>query len=364
MKPAVVDPSFSWFVPIDGDGPQLGTDRAERAPTLNYLTDVVLTAERCGYRSLLIPTRFANGSFEESAPLAETWTTVSMLAARTETIRFLVAVRPGFVAPGLFAQQAATLAWHSGGRLDLNVVPGGIQGDFERFGVTLDHEARYALATEWIDAMRALWAADAPVDFAGEHVTLRGALVSPSPGDASPEIYTGGASDSALRLAAGKADVLLAWIQPLEALGELQARARAAFDQAGREARFGLRTHVVVADTEAAAWREAEAVIAAASPEVIAQRAAQVAGTAMVGAAAQAAPSQDHRVGARLWNGISTVRVNCGTAIVGTPDQVADEIAGYGRAGFGEFILSGFPHLETCEQVAAEVVPRVRDRLS
>ena len=132
-------PKFDWFIPIDGDGFHIGTQRAERPPTFEYLRQVVETAESNGFYSLLIPTRFANGLFEESEPLAETWTTVTGLAAVTSKIRFLVAVRPGFISTGLFAQMAATLDQLSGGRIDLNVVPGGIQGDFERFGVEVDH---------------------------------------------------------------------------------------------------------------------------------------------------------------------------------------------------------------------------------
>src|SRR2546422_2715900 len=129
-------PRFDWFIPIDGDGAHIGTRRAERPPTFEYLRRVVEAAEAEGYYSLLIPTRFANGLFEETAPLAETWTTVTALAAVTRRIRFLVAVRPGFISTGLFAQMAAALDQISGGRLGINLGPGGVQGDLERLGGT------------------------------------------------------------------------------------------------------------------------------------------------------------------------------------------------------------------------------------
>ena len=58
------------------------------------------------------------------------------------------------------------------------------------------------------------------------------------------------------------------------------------------------------------------------------------------------------------------MRVNCGTAIVGSPDQVADELATYWGLGFDEFILSAWPHAEQAERVADLVLPRVLDRLS
>lgn len=147
---------FSWFIPIDGDGSRAGTMRAERPPDFEYLRRVVETAEECGYYSLLIPTRFANGLFAEDAPLAETWTTATALAAVTSRIRFLIAVRPGFIALGLFAQMAAALHQISNGRVDINIVPGGIQNDFERVGEESSHETRYERAEEFIAACRKL----------------------------------------------------------------------------------------------------------------------------------------------------------------------------------------------------------------
>ena len=142
-------------------------------------------------------------------------------------------------------------------------------------------------------------------------------------------------------------------------MAALLERARAAYIAAGREPRFGLRTHLVVRDSEAEAWDAARELLSEAHPDVLGQRAASVRGTQMVGAAVQARRVEDDRLGERLWNGISRVRVNLGTAIVGTPEQVAAELEAYAALGFEEFILSGFPHLEECERVAAEVLPRI-----
>ena len=354
------EPRFDWFVPIDGDGEHIGTLRAERPPTFDFLRQVVETAEQCGFHSLLIPTRFANGLFEETAPLAETWTTATALAAVTSRVRFLVAVRPGFISTGLFAQMAATLDRISSGRLDINVVPGGIQGDFGRLGEASDHATRYARAEEFIAACRKLWEAPAPAVFEGKHVRLNGAVVSPGPMGDGPAFYLGGASDEALALAGHQADVYLAWIQPRDAIARHLGLADASFAAAGRTPVYGLRTHLVVRDTEPGAWKAAGELISQASEVVRGQRRAVFAGTPMVGQRAQAQEAEDHRIGPHLWNGISTVRVNCGTALVGTPEQVAGELLAYWRLGIDEFILSGFPHVEECRRAAADLLPLVR----
>jgi alkanesulfonate monooxygenase len=359
------EPRFDWFIPIDGDGAHIGTLRAERPPTFEYLKRVVQAAEDGGYYSLLIPTRFTNGLFEETAPLAETWTMVTALAAVTKRVRFLVAVRPGFISTGLFAQMAATLDQISGGRLDLNVVPGGIQGDLERLGEVMDHDQRYERAEEFMAAMRALWAAPEPVSFQGQTVRLNGAIVSPGPVNAAgavgigPQFYVGGASPLALEFAARSADVYLAWIQPLDDIAALVARVRDAYASSGRQPVFGLRTHIVVRSNEREAWEAAEDLVSQADEKVLAQRRAAFEGTPMVGQQAQLQEKLRERA-PRLWNGISRVRVNLGTAIVGDPGQVAEELLAYWRLGMDEFILSGFPHEEECGRVAADVLPVLR----
>ena len=358
MEPRL-EPRFDWFIPIDGDGAHIGTWRAERPPTFEYLRRVVETAEAAGYYSLLIPTRFANGLFGETAPLAETWTTVTALAAVIPRIRFLVAVRPGFISTGLFAQMAAALDQISGGRLDLNVVPGGIQGDFERLGVAIDHDKRYEQAEEFIAALRTLWAKPEPVAFEGSTVRLKGAVVSPGPVGSGPRFYVGGASPRALQFAAREAEVYLAWIQPQEDIGKLLEQVRTAYAARGRRPVFGLRTHLIVRATEREAWEAAEELMSRVDERVVAQRQAVFAGTPMVGQQAQLRAELRERA-PRLWNGISKVRVNLGTAIVGDPGQVTAELAAYWRLGIDEFILSGFPHVEECRRVASEVLPALR----
>jgi alkanesulfonate monooxygenase len=150
------------------------------------------------------------------------------------------------------------------------------------------------------------------------------------------------------------------WIEPLEQVAARIERVTVQAQACGRTVTFGLRTHLVVRDDPDAAWAAAESLIAQADPHVVQQRQAVMVGTPMVGQQAQARHVAQHRIGAHLWNGLSTVRVNCGTAIVGTPLQVTDELLAYWRLGIDEFILSGFPHLEECLRVSQEIVPRLR----
>ena len=354
MTAARPQPLFHWFIPIDGDGTRLGTEKAEQPPDFDYLTRVVQTAEEQDFHGLLIPTRFVNGLFDEGAPLMETWTTATALAALTTRIRFLIAVRPGFIAAGLLAKMVATLDQISRGRVDINIVPGGIRHDFERLGVDSDHAGRYEQAEELMRACRALWTGGV-TDFAGCHLTLRGARCVPTP-FGTPRFYQGGASPRAEALAAREADVYLLWIEPLEKVAARIERVRAAYEACGRVPAFGLRTHLIVRDDPDEAWESAHRLIADADPEVLRQRQAVAAG----GHPEPGADADRHRLGKHLWTGLSTVRVNCGTAIVGTPQQTAQELYDYWKLGVDEFILSGFPHVGECVRVRQTVLPLLR----
>ena len=134
--------------------------------------------------------------------------------------------------------------------------------------------------------------------------------------------------------------------------------------EVGRPASFGLRTHIVVRSSEREAWAAADELLSKSDQAVRGQRQAVFASTAMVGQRAQARAIADHRLGPHLWNGISTVRVNCGTALVGDPEQVAHELLSYWRLGIDEFILSGFPHIEECRRAAADLLPLTHSLIS
>src|SRR5262245_13359001 len=150
------------------------------------------------------------------------------------------------------------------------------------------------------------------------------------------------------------------WIEPLEPIAARIERVTAQAQAYGRTVTFGLRTPLVVRDDLDAAWAAAESLIAQADPQVVPPRQAVMVGTPMVGPQAQARRVAQHRIGAYLWNGLSIVRVHCGTALVGTPQQVTNELLAYWRLGIDAFMLSGFPHVEECLRVSQAIVPRLR----
>jgi alkanesulfonate monooxygenase len=167
-----------------------------------------------------------------------------------------------------------------------------------------------------------------------------------------------------MELSARQADVHLGWIEPIEQTARRLDSLKEHFRKSGRQPVFGIRSHLIVRETEEEAWDAAHELIAHADPRVKAQRQSVAQGSTMVGVRAQAREAPDHRLGPHLWNGLSEVRVNCGSALVGTPEQVSDELLAYWKLGLDEFILSGFPHVEECRRVAGEVLPLLREKIA
>jgi alkanesulfonate monooxygenase len=360
--------TLHWFLPTNGDsrsdvsvgnavgidGPRVHAGDDDRVPTIGYLGQIARSAEQLGFDAALTPT---------STWCEDAWVMTAALSQVTERFRFLVAFRPGLLSPTLAAQMAATFQRVSRGRLLLNVVVGGDSKEQQRYGDTLDKDARYARAGEFLEIFRRLWTGD-DVDFEGRHLSVRGARIVPHP--IRPEVYLGGSSAAAVEVAAAHADVYLTWGEPPGQVAEKLDRVRAAAETAGRHVRFGIRLHAIARDTSAEAWVEAERLLAGLSPEQVEreqaiQRASESEGQRRM-VALHDGRSDALEVSPNLWAGIGLVRGGAGTALVGSHEEVADRIAEYHELGIDEFILSGYPHLEEAYRVGEGVFPALRRR--
>lgn len=339
-----------WFLPTSGDGRQVAPP--QRPPSIDYLAQVARAAEHAGFHGVLTPT----GAWCEDA-----WLTVAGLARETERLRFIVAFRPGFVLPAVAAAMAATLQRITRGRLLLNVVAGGDAEEQRAYGDFLSHDERYRRAADFLEVVLRAWQGR-PFDHDGPYYRVRGGGLA-APIDPVPTIYLGGASPAAEEVAARYADVYLLWGEPPAMVAERLARMRALAQRAGRHLRFGIRLHVIARDTEQEAWAEADRLLAAMDPDLVAAAQAKLARMESVGQARMRAlhggRSSDLVVAPNLWAGIGLLRGGAGTALVGSFDQVAARIHEYAALGMDTFILSGYPNLEEAYRVGEELLPRL-----
>ncbi|ATA54997.1 Alkanesulfonate monooxygenase [compost metagenome] len=349
-----------WFLPTHGDSRYLGTSEGARAVDLPYLQQIAGAADHLGYEGVLIPT---------GRSCEDPWVIASSLIGATKKLKFLVAVRPGLHQPSLAARMAATFDRLSGGRLLVNLVTGGDQAELEGDGVYLDHAARYEQSAEFIRIWREIIARShetGTYDYEGKHLSVKGArLLFPPVQKPYPPVWFGGSSAAAHDLAAEQVDAYLTWGEPPAEVSKKIADVRARAERQGRSVQFGIRLHVIVRETEDAAWKAAEELISRVDDETVARAQAAFARMDSEGQRRMAAlhaggakrGRADLEIAPNLWAGVGLVRGGAGTALVGDAKTVAARIEEYAALGIDKFIFSGYPHLEEAYRFAELVFP-------
>ena len=344
--------SILWFLPTHGDGRYLGTTGGGREVNFNYLRQIAQAADQLGYFGVLLPT---GRSCEDS------WIVASSVAPFTERLRYLVAVRPGLQSPSVAARMTATLDRVSNGRLLINVVTGGDPIENKGDGVFLDHAARYEVTREFLTVYSDLLAGKT-VNFEGRHIRIEdGRLLFQPLQSPRPPLYFGGSSDAGIDVAADTVDKYLTWGEPPQQVAEKVNRVKAVASSRGRKLSFGIRLHVIVRETNEAAWSAAEALIKYVTDDTIAAAQKIFSRMDSVGQQRMAQLHGGRRdkleISPNLWAGVGLVRGGAGTALVGDPQTVAARIREYQDIGIDTFILSGYPHLEEAYRFAELVFP-------
>jgi alkanesulfonate monooxygenase len=353
MNPSADPLEMFWYLPTHGDGPYLGSDVRHRPPTFGYMRDIAQATDRLGFQGVLLPT----GTYCEDA-----WITAAALIPLTQRLRFLVALRPGSGTPAMFARHAAALDRISNGRALFNVVTGADPADLAGDGNKLSHGERYEQTDEFLTIWRRILSGEA-ADFEGRYFSSQGRGLSfPPVQTPHPPIWFGGSSDAGIDVAAKHADVYLSWGEPVDQLREKLGRVRTRALAQGRKIRFGLRIHFIVRATEEKAWAAAEELIAHVSDEQIAEAQNEFVNVSQsVGQQRMSALHGGHRdklvIGPNLWAGHGLVRGGAGTALVGSPENVALRLRDYQAIGIDTIIGSGYPHLEEAFNVAELLFP-------
>ncbi|HLZ71634.1 MAG TPA: LLM class flavin-dependent oxidoreductase [Dehalococcoidia bacterium] len=295
----------------------------------------------------------------------DTWSVTSYASSVTERLGFLLAHRPGFVVPTLAARKAATLDQFSGGRIALHFITGGSDAEQRRDGDFLDHDARYRRTDEYLSVLRQVWTSDQPFDHAGEFYRFEQAFADVKPlQQPHVPIYFGGASGAALAVGAKHADCYMFWGEPLAAIRARIAAVTTAAAQYGRRPRFSVSLRPILGATEEQAWARAYGIL---------ERIKTVrGGHGINGTSARpqsvgsqrllAAAAQGEIMDQRLWTPIAAATGAAGntTALVGTPEQVAESLLAYYDLGVTTLLIRGFDPLPDAIEYGRDLLPIVR----
>lgn len=298
-----------------------------------------------------------------------------LAAAYTERLGLLVAHRPGFVAPTVAARKFATLDHLSNGRASVNIISGGNDAEQRRDGDYLSHDERYERTGEFIDILKQTWTSTEPFSHSGKYYRFEDNVSSVRPLQ-QPHIpvFFSGSSDAAVDVGARTADTYMLWAESLAGTREQLDRIRAAQARYPRAKplRFSLSVRPIIAPTEAEAWAKAETILGKA--KALQAKGAQVFGRRERPAAPQNVGSirlletaaQGKVVDKRLWTEIAALTGAGGnsTALVGTPEQVAESLLDYHALGIDTILIRGFNPLQDARDYARELIPLVRNEVA
>jgi len=342
----------SWFSALCSDDYRyLGVPDGALRSSWEHCRDILLEAEKQGFRNILCPSSYQVGE--------DTLSFVAGCAPLTERVNMLAAVRCGEMQPIMLARTIATLDHMLKGRLTVNI----ISSDFP--GEKADSSFRYQRSREVVEILKQAWTEET-INYTGEVYDFKEVSTDPAQPyqTGGPLLYFGGYSPPALDLCGQHCDVYLMWPEPKDNIKQRMKDASEAAAKYGRTLDYGLRVHIIVRDTEAEANEYAESLTSILDDDygkLIRDRAHD---SISLGVAHQAkARELADKFGyiePHLWTGIGRARSGCGAALVGSTDQVLSEIEAYQKMGIRSFIFSGYPHIDECISFGQRVLPQLK----
>lgn len=333
---------YGYWTPVFGGWLRNVADEGMEA-SWDYTSRLTRDAERWGYDLTLIAELNLNDIKGVDRPALDAWSTAAALAAVTERIELMVAVRPNFHQPALFAKGAANIDRISGGRLALNVVSSWWADEARQYGLQFDeHDDRYARTSEWLDVVNGLWTQER-FSFSGHYYRTEAAICAPKPAR-RPIIYAGGESEKAKTMIAAQCDAYVMHGDPVSAIApkiaDMEKRRQAA---GGTAMHYGMAAYAIVRDSEAEAQRELERITTISElPAGYANFDQWLSGTQLE----RELKIQEYSVSNR------GLRPN----LVGNPEQLKARIEEYEAAGLDLLLLQMSPQAEEMERFAQQVM--------
>ena len=338
---------FGYWLPVFGGWLRNVEDEGMEA-SWSDVKRLAQRSEELGYDVTLIAELFMNDIKGIDALSLDAWSTAAALAAVTERLELMVAVRPTFHEPAILAKQAANIDQISNGRLALNVVSSWWADEARRYGIHFEeHDDRYARTEEWLTVLNGAWT-EKRFSHAGRYYTVDETILEPKPvRKPRPPIYAGGESEAAKRLITRKCDAYVTHGDPVERVAPKVTDIQQRREALGLDPMlYGMAAYAIVRDTEEEAKRELDRItnVRPGSPGY--------------------GNYQDWVSHTRLEQKVSLEDYSVSNrglraGLVGTAEQVAERIIALEEAGVGLLLLQFSPQLEEMERFAETVMAQL-----
>ena len=334
---------YGYWMPVFGGWLRNVEDEQMQA-SWAYTKRLAIRSEELGYDLSLIAELNLNDIKGEQAPSLDAWSTTAAIAAVTEKIELMVAVRPTFHNPALLAKQAANIDQISNGRLSLNVVSSWWKDEAEKYGVQFEqHDDRYARTAEWLTVVDNVWKQD-QYSFEGKYYQVKDNVLQPKPvSKPRPKLYAGGESEAAKELIASTCDGYVMHGDSPELIGRRIKDISERRENKGLPPmKFGVAAYSIIRNTDAQVKKELKR-ITDIQPGTAGYKNYQqwLSGTQLE----QRVSLEDYSVSNRGLR----------TGLAGTPAQVQDVIGSFEKVGVDFFLLQCSPQLEEMERFAEAI---------
>jgi alkanesulfonate monooxygenase len=327
----------------------------EGALSPNYVVEFAQAHETAGFDMALVG---------YSSSSAEGFLVAQHAAANTSKLEYLVAHRPGFVAPTLMARKIATFDQITKGRLAVHIITGKSDAEQQGDGDYSPKVERYERATEYLRLMRKTWTSTDPFDFDGTFYRVNNAASDVQPFQAPhPPLFFGGASDGALTMGAEHCNVYAIYGEPLATTTERIADFRKLAGNFNRSPEFNASFRPIIADTEDAAWDKANRILAGmAGAKGWARQENTTVPVDNAGKRIYDMALNQDVYDSCLWMGVAKATGALGntSCLVGTPETVANAIVEYYKLGVSSILIRGFDPFNDTLEFGAELIPRIR----
>lgn len=324
-----------------------------------FLVRYARSLDDYGFNYTLIP--YDSSSFDP-------FTIGATVAANTKNIKIIIALRPNTIYPTVAAKALATLDQLSEGRVVVHFIAGGSDVEQAREGDFLTKEQRYERLEEYIHILRRAWQSSEPFDFDGRYYQFKQFSNQVRPVNGTVPVSVGGSSDEAYRIGGSLADIFGLWGEPLAETKEQIDRIYTEAKRAGRKdrPRIWVTFRPIVAETDELAWAKAHRVL-----DALNENRAKGLGKAPVSAPppqnvgsqrlleiAKRGEVQDRA----LWYPTVTATNARGasTALVGSPQTIADSILDYIDLGADLISIRGYDNLNDAIDYGRYILPLVR----
>lgn len=305
------------------------------------------------------------------------------IAAVTKNLKVIIALRPNTLYPTVAAKALATLDQLSRGRAVVHFIAGGSDAEQAKEGDFLNKQERYSRLEEYIKILRRAWQSEDPFDWHGKYYQFKQFSNSVRPVNGTIPVSVGGSSDEAYRIGGSLGDIFGLWGEPLKETKEQIDRIYDEAKKAGRaendRPRIWVTFRPIVAETEELAWAKAHRTLDAlksgrqpkeqseapaetpAKPSEEAAPQPQNVGSQRLLAIASRGEVQDRA----LWYPTVTATGARGasTALVGSPQTIADSILDYVYLGAELISIRGYDNLNDAIDYGRYVLPKVREGL-